>query len=289
MKRLFGAAAGIVLLALGACSGGGGGGGETRQVSGRVLSVSTGGPVDPAATVQIGSRTDRTDADGLFSLRAALGATVATVASAFPTFTFTFPPISADTDLGDLWVGPEAVTVVGTVVESTTSLPLPDVAIRFAGKRALTNSLGQFTLTEVAYDPGADFVFFGIFGSAEKSGYLRSEFSANTPPIGGVVTIPLINLAPLSDPTPPPPPGNLYGTVTLQGGGNSSGTIVTVLQGGNPVRQQTLGDDQKYRFWVVPSDYTIRFERSGFQTLEIQITGFTNSDQSFKNDVTLFP
>lgn len=288
MKRLFGAAAGIVLLALGACSGGGGAG-ETRQVSGRVLSVSTGGPVDPAATVQIGSRTDRTDADGLFSLRAALGATVATVASAFPTFTFTFPPISADTDLGDLWVGPEAVTVVGTVVESTTSLPLPDVAIRFAGKRALTNSLGQFTLTEVAYDPGADFVFFGIFGSAEKSGYLRSEFSANTPPIGGVVTIPLINLAPLSDPTPPPPPGNLYGTVTLQGGGNSSGTIVTVLQGGNPVRQQTLGDDQKYRFWVVPSDYTIRFERSGFQTLEIQITGFTNSDQSFKNDVTLFP
>lgn len=280
----------VTSLLLGACGGGGGGGGGTTHLaSGRVLSVTSGGPPAPAATVQIGSRTDTTDVDGLWSMNVNDGASSATVSSSFPTFTFTFPSVIADTDLGDFWIGPEAVTVVGSVVDSSTGLPVPDATIVFGGKRTTTNANGDFTLLEVAYDSNADFVFFGILGKATKTGYLQTEFAANSSPVGGVVTIPLIQMSPLSDPTPPPPPGNLFGTVTLQGGGSSSGTTVTVLQGGNPIRQLTVGSDQKYRFWVPPADYTLRFQKAGFQTLDIPITGFTSPDQSFENNVTLIP
>jgi len=279
----------LSLLAVGCGGGGGGGGGGGFTVSGRVLSASTGGAPDPAATVTIGSRSKKTDADGLFAIKASSGTTTATVSSDFPTFTFTFPPITQNTDLGDLWIGPEAVTVVGTVVDSTNQMPVSGVSIVFAGKRGTTDANGTFTLQEVAYDSAADFIFFGIIGTASKSGYLPSPFSADTPPNNGIVTIPIIQLSPQSDSNPPPPPGNLYGTVTLQGGGNSSGTVVTVFQGGVPKRQLTVGNDQKYSFWVPPADYTIHFHLNGYQDQDVLITGFTSPDQNFRNDVVLVP
>lgn len=281
---------GLIILALIAGCGGGGFGGGGIQVTGRVLSVSTGSAPNPQATVQIGTNTAQTGAgDGLFIMNVASGSSTAIVLSAFPTFTFNFPPVVAPTDLGDFWIGPASVNIVGQVIDAADSLPVSGVLVRFAGKRATTNANGEFTLEGVAYDPNNSFVFSGIAGRLDKSGYVPAEFFVNQDPIAGVITLPPLLIAKISDPNPPPPPFNLWGIVSLQGGGSSAGTIVTLLQSGTPIRQFTVGNDGRYLFWASPNDYTIRFELNGFQTLEIQITGFTQPNQVIRNDVTLVP
>lgn len=277
-----------VITLLGGCGGGGFGGGI--QVTGRVLSVSTGNPPNPQATVQIANVTAQTGAgDGVFVMNVPSGSSSAIVLSSFPTFTFTFPPVVAPTDLGDFWIGPATVTIVGQVIDAADSTPVSGVLVRFAGKRTTTDSGGNFTLTEVAYDPVNTFVFTGIPGRLDKAGYVPAEFFVNQDPIGGVINLPPLLIARISDPNPPPPPYNLWGVVSLQGGGSPAGTVSTLLQNGTPVRQFNVGNDGRYLFWAVPGDYTIRFEKTGFQTLEIQITGFTRPDQVIRNDVTLVP
>lgn len=260
------------------------------QVTGRVLNVSTGNPPNPQATVQIANVTTQTGAgDGVFVMNVPSGSSSAIVLSSFPTFTFTFPPIVGPTDLGDFWIGPTTVSIVGQVIDAGDSTPVSGVLVRFAGKRTMTDGGGNFTLTEVAYDPANTFVFTGILGRLEKAAYVPAEFFVNQNPIGGVISLPPLLIARVSDPSPPPPPFNLWGVVSLQGGGNPAGTISTLLQNGTPVRQFNVGNDGRYLFWAVPGDYTIRFQRSGFQTLEIQITGFTEPSQVIRNDVTLVP
>lgn len=280
----------LAIAALG-CSPGGAGGGGGFQVTGRVLAVNTGGPPNPQATVQIGNASTTTGAsDGLFVLNVDTGASAMTVLhSVFPTFVFTFPPVTADTDLGDFWIGPQTVTVTGSVLDASTLGAVDSATVTFGGRRAVTNASGAFTLTEVAYDPASEFIFFGIVGRVMKSGYIPAEFFVNQSPIGGVVSLPPILIAPVSDPNPPGPPYNLWGIVTLSGGGDPTGTEVTLKQNGTPVRFQNLGSDGRYRFWAVPGSYTILFQKSGFQDLEITITGFTSPDQLIRNDVTLIP
>jgi len=283
----------ILLLLIGAFllwgCGGSSPGGRVRA-DGRVLSVSTGGPPNPPATAQIGDASAQTQSDsGVFILNIAPGATQLVVLHpVFPTFTFTFPPVTSDATLGDFWIGPETVTIVGSVIHSQTTAPIPDALVLFAGKRATTNQDGEFTLTGVAYDSKNDFVFQGIMGTVHKSGFLTSQFTANQNPVGGVITLPPILLAPVSDPNPPGPPYNLWGVVTVQGE-PPTGTTVTLLDSGTPIRRYTVGSDGRYFLWAVPGTYVLRFEKTGFQTVDVPVTGFDSPDDVIRNDVTLVP
>ena len=278
----------ILLLLIGAFllwgCGGSSPGGRVRA-DGRVLSVSTGGPPNPPATAQIGDASAQTQSDsGVFILNIAPGATQLVVLHpVFPTFTFTFPPVTSDATLGDFWIGPETVTIVGSVIHSQTTAPIPDALVLFAGKRATTNQDGEFTLTGVAYDSKNDFV-----GTVHKSGFLTSQFTANQNPVGGVITLPPILLAPVSDPNPPGPPYNLWGVVTVQGE-PPTGTTVTLLDSGTPIRRYTVGSDGRYFLWAVPGTYVLRFEKTGFQTVDVPVTGFDSPDDVIRNDVTLVP
>lgn len=262
----------------------------TFQVTGRVLSVTTGGAPNPAASVQIGRTTALTEAgSGIFVLQAAQGASSLTVSQpGILTFVFSILPITAATDLGDFWIGPEVVTIVGTVLDAQSGLGVPQANVSFAGRKAATQDNGDFVLENVAYDSNSQFVFFGIIGKVEKNGYVTTEFSANQNPVQGVITLPPILLAPTSDPIPPGPPFNLWGIVTVQGG-NPSGTIVSLIFQGSTLRLQNIASDGKYLFWVPPADYILRFEKSGFQTAEITVNGFTSPDQVIRNDITLIP
>jgi len=278
----------VAVIALG-CGGGAGSGGGVR-VDGRVLSVTTGGPPNPQATAQIGSASSLTGADdGVFVLNVAQGANQLIVTHPiFPTFVFDFPPVTATTSLGDFWIGPETVSIQGRVVNSQDSAPISGALVQFAGKRAVTAGDGTFSLTGVAYDSQNDFVFIGIFGTASKSGFLTAQFNVVNQPVNGVITIPDILLAPESDPNPPGPPYNLWGVVTVQGG-SPVGVIATLLQGGAPVRVFNVGANGRYQFWAEPGSYTIRFEKSGYQTVEIPVVGFDSPDDVIRNDVTLLP
>src|SRR5688572_10897098 len=115
----------VLLIALTGCGGGGGGntgGGTGATITGRVLRVDTGGATNPPASVQVGSRSTLTSVvDGSFSLAVPPGTTSVLVdtQSSLGVFTFTFPAASGTQDVGDLWVGPEKVTLSGRVLDST--------------------------------------------------------------------------------------------------------------------------------------------------------------------------
>ncbi|MDX2065641.1 MAG: hypothetical protein SFX74_07870 [Fimbriimonadaceae bacterium] len=256
----------LLAVTLAACGGGGGGSnGTTTKVplAGRVLDVVSTGALNPAATVAAGGGTDSTDlTDGSFSFDVNRGTTAVTVTptgTSYGTFTFTFPAINDSTDVGDLYVGPNRVTVRGTVRDAATNDPIANAQLAFAGRTAVTNAAGQFSLTEVAYANSTQAGFWGIIGAARATGYFATEFSANgKTATSGVVTVDDVLLAPDND-LPPGVPYNVYGRVT--GGTTVEGAVVQLRQGGTTVRQFTVGANGQYQFWVPRGTYEVRATR----------------------------
>jgi hypothetical protein len=261
--------AALVLIAFG-CGGGGGGtnggngsGGGDGTIVGRVLNVETGGPPSPVATVQTTADAVQTSpADGSFAVEANSGTTQLIVDSntAIGVFTFTVPSVNDTVDAGDLWIGPERVTLTGRVLDSSTSLPVQNATVSFAGRTGTTNASGQFSLQEVAYSSVTQTAFWGIFGSVRATNYFRTDFSAS-PSLAnaGVVTVDDILITPTSDTDPPPLPFNITGRVSPSN--QAPGTIVTLRDsGGNPVRVFNVGTSGTYQFWATPGDYTITYQ-----------------------------
>lgn len=285
----------IALVVLAGCGGGGGGtggsnGGASGSVVGRVLSVQTGGPVSPAATVQVGSNTSSTStADGSFTVDAPTGSTnlIVDTHNQFGVWNFTIPAVNGTVDAGDLWVGPEQVTVTGQVVSSADNLPVAGATVSFAGRTATTNAQGIFSLSNVAYSSSTQTAFWGIVGTATASQFFKSDFSA-APAVAnnGIVTVNDIVLTPLSDDDPPPLPGNIVGRVTPLA--QASGTVVTLKDNsGNAVRTFNVGPSGGYSFWVSPGTYTLEFQ-NGTLTAPTQSVNLTATDQVFRvSDVAL--
>ena len=272
-----------VAILLGGCGGGGGGGGTTgtSSVVGRVLNVETGGPLSPAATVQVGNNTTSTDlSDGSFVVSAPNGATslIVDTHGVLGVWTFTIPTVSGTTDAGDLWVGSQKVTVTGRVVSSVDNLPVSGATVKFAGRTGITDANGIFTLSNVAYSSTTQTAFWGIEGSAIAPGYFNTAFSA-APNVAnnGIVTVADIPLTPTSDTTPPDPPANILGRVTPSD--KALGTIVTLKDHlGNAVRIFNVGSNGDYAFWVPPDNYTITYQ-NGTASAPDQAVSITTTDQ----------
>ncbi len=257
-----------LLLALAGCGGGGGGGtsggGSTFGVNGRVIWIGTGGPPNPSATIQSGSASTTTNpADGSFSLDAPSGATELTVlfqpdAGDPVAFRFAFPASTEDIDVGDLFIGPSKVNVVGRVVDSNGTAPIAGARVTLAGRSATTATDGTFTLVDVAYDPDAISAFGALEGRAFASGYFPRAFSPIEVPSGGVSSVGDVFLTADSGSDPPPLPQTIFGTV---GPANlAPGTVVELLTGAIVVRRMTVNVSGEYGFWVPPGTYTVRFQ-----------------------------
>lgn len=278
------------------CGGGGGspGSGGNTTLIGRVLSIVTGGPLNPAASVQAisGSPSTTTDtADGSFTLaNVSAGTTQAQVVpnqTGWPLFTFNFAAAQGSTAIGDLWVGPEQVTLTGRALNSTNAQPIANADVTFAGQNAKTNASGVFSLTNVAYSSDTQTAFWGIVGSVRAIGFFKTDFNAapNVKDGANVVDVGDILLTPSNDTTPPGPPYNITGRVLPVGG--STGCVVTLKQGGTPVRIFNVGNDGKYYFWITPGTYDVTFEK-GAQTATTQTVTLTQPDQTVTvPDVTL--
>lgn len=286
----------IALIALAGCGGGGGGtsgstnGGGEGSVVGRVLNVQTGGPISPPATVQVGSNSSTTSTvDGSFTVSAPNGSTSLLVDThdQFGVWTFPIPSVSGTVDAGDLWVGPEKVTLTGRVVSAADNLPVAGATVNFAGRTGTTNAQGIFTLADVAYSSATQTAFWGIQGTVNAGGFFKSDFSA-APSVAnnGTVTVSDVVLTPLSDNDPPPIPGNIVGRVLPSD--QASGTLVTLKDnGGNAVRTFNVGPNGAYSFWVSPGAYTIEFQ-NGTNTAPTQSVTLTATDQVVRvSDVTL--
>lgn len=277
----------VAIVVIAACGGGGGGGTAPKAtLVGRVLSIETAGATSPASSVQVGTASTLTDANGAFSLSVPAGTTsvVIDTRSAWGTFTYTFPAASGTTDVGDLWVGPGKVQVKGRILNSATSQPIEAAVVNFAGRSATTNVNGEFTLNNVAYSQASLTAFWGIVGNANRTGFFRTDWTTSpNQAIASVVTVGDILLTPNDDINPPPPPYNLWGRVSPTAA--APGTIVTLKEAGVAIRITTVNDDSSYFFWVGPGSYTIEFQKG---TLTANASATINTpDQVVRRDVTL--
>lgn len=291
-------AAFLFLVAFG-CGGGGGGttGGTTGggfTLVGRVIWASTGAAPNPQATVQVGAASTLTDpGDGSFLLDVASGSTAAVVVyRASPnsdpiSFTFTFQPIADGVlDIGDLWIGPTRVTVIGRVLSTADNSPIAGATVRFAGRSGQTDASGAYALADVAYDPNNLAAFLGIQGVVTSSGFNAQTFFPDSGAVDGVVTIPDVLMSPVSDPNPPPTPYNIWGVISPQSA--ASGTIVTLLRDGLAVRQFNVGADQRYAFWITQGTYTLRFRNPGLGLSAPDVTlALQRNDEVIRKDATL--
>jgi len=282
-----------ILALLWGCGGGGGGGTPTERffVDGRVLDVATGGPLNPGASVSIAGETTTSDVtDGFFSVEAPTGTTTATVSppqAGYGTYTFSFPATTGDVDLGDLWVGPERVTVRGTVRDSLTNAPIVGATVRFAGRQGTTNASGVFNLTDVAYASSNLGVFWGILGSASATGYFAGEFSAaGITASANLVNVGDVLLQDAGDDNPPGTPYNLWGNVTPVG--EAPGSTVELRRAGTLFRSYTVSGDGRYYFWVPAGTYTVRAVKGSSIGAEKNVN-LAQSNQVIQTNVELGP
>lgn len=296
----------VSLFALGAllvgCGGGGGGGTTTTGTTnasttgavavGRVVWVETGSGPTPAATVQIEPNSTQTAVDGSFSLNGPVGATsLLIVYQKTPndpavSFRYDIPALSGTTDVGDLFIGPEKVTVVGKVLNANDSTAVSGATVTFAGRKAVTGSDGRFSLADVAYSSLDQTGFFGIQGRASANGFISRTFFATTAASGGVVTLNDILLSPSSGENPPPLPYNIFGHISPSA--SAPGTIAKLFKDGNVVRQFTVGTDGIYGFFVVAGSYVIKFNNpiNGMTAPDQNVT-LNAANEVIQRDVTL--
>ncbi|MBS1718681.1 MAG: hypothetical protein JSS72_13215 [Armatimonadetes bacterium] len=280
----------FVCLLLGCGGGGGGGGSNSISLTGRVLDVEKGGPFNPAASIQDNlTSVSASVTDGSFVLPADSTTTSVIVdskVSGNPAFTFTFPAHSTTADLGDLWVGPQQVSMTGKIVDSSSGAGVAGATVSFAGRSALTDSTGTFTLLGVAYPTSSLASFWGISGSVSATNYFATTFSASpNSAVGGVVSLPDIPMTPTSDSNPPNTPYNIWGRISPSGA--ALGTVVTLLDNTNtPVRVYNVSSTGTYYFWVTPGVYTITFV-NGALTSPNQTVTLTKANQVVEKDATL--
>lgn len=285
----------LVALVLTSCGGGGGAGGGTTtrfNIVGRVVNISTGSVPDPVVSIQAGDRTTTSSAsDGSFVLAAPAGTTSVTViykigSADLQTSVFSIAPLAGDIDAGDLIVGPQKITVQGTVKQSSDGNPVAGATVRFGGKSATTNSSGVYTISEVGYDPGNIAAFLSLEGTVTQTGFFSATFSPVAGASSGVVNIDDVFLTTDSGTTPPGLPYNLEGVVT----NGVPGVIVRVLSGTMLIRQGSLlsPTTKAYGFWLEPGTYNVQaFNPATSQTSTSEVIVIPDSVTTIKKDLTL--
>lgn len=260
MRNVWLALLGTLLLG---CGGGGGGIAVTANLIGRVLWVETNAATDPASSVSAGGKSTTTDPiDGFFTLSVPQGTSTAIVSftpsgSTTPVvMTFNFAPAVGSVDLGDLYIGPETVTVHGTVTDASDSSLVQGATVKLAGRTATTDFVGEFDLLNVAYSSTSPAAFGDIVGDVSKALFVTRQFTPPVTAIGGVVEVGTIVISPESLTTPPPFPSNLTGTIlpSLDG----AGAFVEVLDGATVIRTTFADGLGRYGVWVPVGTFTVR-------------------------------
>ena len=278
----------LLVLVLAAC---GGGPISSIRITGRVLDISTGGPTTNPSSVQSSTATVSTSVvDGSFLMGGGKGESQLLVSApsllGYPVFTYSFQPLNlTQNDVGDLWVGPQQVTVTGKVENAADNSSIANAVIRFGGQMATTDSTGTFNVLHVAYSSNNTSGFLGLTGRAEATNFLANEFTpAGNTAVAGVVNVGVVLMSPVDSNTPPPPPFNIWGLIAPSN--LASGTIVTLKNGGTPVRRFTVGVDARYQFWVQAGQYTIDFA-NGTHTAPTQNVTLSNNTDVIRRDATL--
>ncbi len=277
----------FLLLLICGCGGGGsgGGGGSTLvTLSGRVLWIETGSGTNPVSTVQAGTASTTTDPlDGFFQFDVSPGTASVTVTYVPGTGgpivrTFSFGAVTDTTDVGDLYIGPESVTLHGTVVDASTNLPVAGATVTIAGRSATTLGNGTFSVANVAYSSSNPAVFLGLEGTVTAQDYFARNFSPPTLATGGVVEVGTVALTPTGSNNPPPPPYDVVGTVLPTDQGALA--TITVKKGNAIIRQTTADSLAKFSLWLPVGTFTVEATNgtnSGSTTVTVTDTSVIKS------------
>jgi len=295
----------LLLSALPGCGGGGGGGAAPANVTGRIVLVSTGQPLD-GATVTIGGVSSVTGANavgtGNFIINNVSSAStqIVVTGTGLKTLTQTLTALTPNVtnDLGDVFVldtsdatADYKADVKGTVVRNDTFAPVGGATVRFSGKIVTTSADGTFTITGLP--TGLGFAGNGTIGIIRASGFedkpvtLGGLVLGASPPVNDLGAIPLGSQ--VSSGTPPPP-ANIKGKVTLQGLTDLSGTTVTLIKksDSSTVGTQTTAADGLYGFFVAAGTYTVKVSHAGFTNQQADVT-LPLPDQVQTKDFSLVP
>jgi len=294
-KRMWWLLAAAVGVMLSGCGGGGGGGGARADVKGVVLLTTTAQPPNPAADVTIGGVSTKTDASGNFLLRGvpASATQIRITATGVQALNQTLPTLQAQpalNDLGNIFVVPTGTTytakVTGRVVRADTLEILPGARVLLSGQVDIADAEGKFSFENLPVGLGGPGVAVGKITAQsfeEKTLFIDPPLVAGDNPLGDITVAPPVGGIPGG-------PTNIQGTITLQGQTDHSGVLVTLIDRTNQqaLGSETTGADGKYGFWVVAGQYTVRAEKSGFQT-KSQDVDLPRTDQPKTVDLTLTP
>lgn len=252
-----------VALLAGCGGGGGGGGGGTSKATliGRVIWIETGSGPNPAATVRAGTASTLTDVlDGYFEFETETGVTSATITFApavgSPVVrTFNFSSATGTVELGDLYIGPQVVTLKGKAVDVSTSLPISGATVKIAGRTATTTANGTFSVANVAYSSKNPAVFLGLEGSVSATDFFTRQFNPPSLASAGVVQVGTIALTPVGSQDPPPSPFDVQGSVTPANLG--AGASVVAKQGASILRRVTADATGRFTLWLPAGTFVI--------------------------------
>jgi hypothetical protein len=252
-----------VLLVMLAC-GGGGGNNTTLRASGRVLDIASGAPFSRAATVQssVGS-VNTVVADGSFNVTVSGGTSslivIPPAALSYPTFQFNFAPLTlTQNDVGDLWVGPEKVTVTGVLRNAANGNPVGSAPVRFGGQLVISAANGTFAIPNVAYSSTNTASFLGLVGRVDATGFFANEFTTGgNLATAGVVSVGDLLLTPLDSDTPPGLPYTIWGNIQPRA---------------------SVGLDARYQFWVPVGTYRIEFQNGSLTAPAQNVTLNASTD-----------
>lgn len=250
--------------------------GEQLPFAAHVLDEGGDRMIDVTPTWAVSGRIGAIDASGIFTAGsvAASGHVVAVVSDQAGV-------VDVTVETG----GQPPGSVNGTVIDLETQNPIVGALVTISGRAGVTDSSGDFLVTGLNNGPQT------LTASAESQGYLPTSVEVEVQ--GATALLAPIQLVPLS-PGPPPPPGTITGTVTLNGslppGGSITVEAVNQATGPPPVYSATLTAPGRYGL-LVPggATYTVTASATGFQP-DSQTVALPNlGDTASGVDFTLSP
>jgi hypothetical protein len=281
-----------------ACGGGGGGGGGAVTIQGLVKRSDTRGLPDPGTTVTIAGKTVQVtglqqNSDGQdynFEVTGvpsdtAEGTVGPPPGSSDTAVTFPLPPLpgSGTVYIGEVFIGPNTgiARATGKVVSAETGQPVAGAKVTIGAFSTLTNNAGNFAFERLVAQTDR--------GVVEATGFAKKVFAIDPPLAPGDNDLGEIRVAPPVGNEPPGGPYNLRGTVSVPSPDSPVGASVVLLDADTQTQVDSAVITQasgEFRFWVPLGRYTLRVSKSGYITVQQEVT-LTAQNQPLTVNVNL--
>jgi len=280
------------------CGGGGGGNGGAVTIQGLVKRSDTRGLPDAGTTVTIAGKTvqvtnvqqNRDGQDYNFEVVGVpSGANEGRVnpppGSSDTPADFPLPPlpISGTVYIGEVFIGPNTgiAKATGKVVSAETGQPVASAKVTIGVFRTTTNSAGNFFFDRLVAQTDQ--------GSIEATGFEKKVFAIDPPLAPGDNDLGEIRLAPPVGTDPPEGPYNLRGRVSVPSPDTPVGASVVLLDADTQTQMDSAvitRDSGEFRFWVPLGRYILRVSKSGYITVQQEVT-LTAQNQPLTVNVNL--